>query len=78
MYKLKKIIGLEYPLKRWIFSFISALIFYATLFFVERSLNMGLILEVLISSTLAGIIYLILVYLLGLIRLEEIKKYVKF
>jgi O-antigen/teichoic acid export membrane protein len=78
MYKAKKIIGLKFLIKEKLLTLISASFFYTTIILVEKSLNLNLILEVIISSIIATFVYLTLTYLFKLIDVAEVKRYTKF
>lgn len=73
----KKFIDVNVPAAAWLKTLASSLAFLFVIILLKNILAMNKWAELVISVAAAGIVYLILIYLLGLIDIGEIKKYVK-
>lgn len=75
--KATKYIKIHVPKKAWFKTFIASLVFIFILFILKNNLFLNKWLELVISVVVAGIVYLALIFMLKLVDIEEIKKYIK-
>ena len=74
--QLTKLIDFEIPLLNWGKTFFSGLIFVFTLTLIKNNTVFNPWAEMLISISLACLVYLISIYLLKVVDIKELKRYV--
>ena len=72
-----KYIKIKFPLKEWLKSIISAVLFVFAIYLIKELLSLNPWWEIIISVTIAGIIYLTSIYFLKIIDIKEIIHYTK-
>ncbi len=76
-HRLTKYVEIDFPLKEWLKSIFSAIFFVSGVFLIKESLNINPWFELVISVSVAGLIYMAVIYFLRIVDLKEIKYYVK-
>jgi len=77
VYNSARFIKVKIPLASWIKTIIASLLFVFVIYIIKGMLIANTWLELIISVSMATIVYVGLAYILKLVDIEEIKKYVK-
>ncbi|MBU1849260.1 MAG: flippase [Nanoarchaeota archaeon] len=76
-WKLKNYVKLKPPVYNWIKTFISGITFVLTIFFLKKIFFLNVWVELFLVIAIAMMLYVILIFLLKLVDINEIKKYLK-
>ncbi|HLC96368.1 MAG TPA: flippase [Candidatus Nanoarchaeia archaeon] len=74
---IRRHINVHFPFKDWGKLLIAAAAFIAVLAFVKEVISIATWMEIVVSAGIAGIVYLLVVFLLHIIDISEIKYYLK-
>ncbi len=72
---VKKCIEVEVPVMSWIKTLFASIVFVFVIFCIKDILKLNIWIESIIAVLVALLVYLVLIYLLKLIDVEEIKRY---
>ena len=67
----------EFPKKIWLKLFFAGAVFISVILIITQSLLLNIWLEAIIAISVAGLIYLVMVYYMNVIDIDEIKKHIK-
>ena len=72
--EIRKFMEFKAPILDWSKTFFSGLIFVLVIFFLRKIININPLLELIVILIMASAVYVVLVFILRIISLQEIKK----
>ncbi|MBT3463437.1 flippase, partial [archaeon] len=73
LYYIKKFIGARFPYKKWLKGFFAGIIFLIAMSLSKNYININVYLEAILITSFSGLIYLGMIFILGLIKISEVK-----
>ena len=73
LYFVRKIFEVKFPLKRWLKTLFSGIIFLIAIDLLKKVIVFNLYLEIIITLLISGVIYLIMLFFLGLLKKRDLK-----